>query len=250
AKEPRIGGVNKSEIVAWTGGSNVKANRLQVPKSYKACRPTSFKDARSAERDCSEGLSTDRLLKPPKTLAQQKAEETETRKCFNCGEEGHIQKDCKKPKDNNKGNKKAGNKNNSDNKTTVDRNPPKEGESSTRTRDGVVEKWCGVCTRWTKGEGKAHLTKEHKKRGSNDGDQTKKSEKAGGNLAGGHPGTVLMTGFMGALKVRDAWQQLMKPKEELQYCSLCDQFEPAKECPHEVDCCEHTGLKGQAGRGI
>ena len=39
---------------------------------------------------------------------------------------------------------------------------PKEGETESKTLEGVLYKWCGKCKRWTSGEKYLHSTSEHK----------------------------------------------------------------------------------------
>ena len=77
----------------------------------------------------------------------------ETRACFECGEVGHIRRNC--PKRNG-------------NSTNPRHITPKQGESKDRMINGVPHKWCGKCRGgkgpWTVGDG-AHCTHEH--RGAN-----------------------------------------------------------------------------------
>jgi hypothetical protein len=72
--------------------------------------------------------------------------------CWKCGEKGHKKSDCPKSDESGSGRPPVASNNG--------RAQPKDGESHTRTRDNVVEKWCGRCRRWTRGD-KAHLTDEH-----------------------------------------------------------------------------------------
>ena len=81
----------------------------------------------------------------------------DTRKCFNCGKEGHLKADCKAKKDTTTGDKGGAATDGFDRKLA-----PNDGEPETKTVSGEVHKWCGTCKRWSKGD-KAHLTDEHVK---------------------------------------------------------------------------------------
>jgi ribosomal protein L32 len=75
--------------------------------------------------------------------------------CWKCGETGHTKFNCPKSDVNS-----SSSQDKTPATTTGTKVPPKDGESQTRTRDGILEKWCRRCRRWTKGA-KAHLTEEH-----------------------------------------------------------------------------------------
>ncbi|CAB9518188.1 expressed unknown protein [Seminavis robusta] len=67
-----------------------------------------------------------------------------------------------------------GNQNNSDGSR---HKPPKENEPHTRTRNGVEESWCDICTFWRKGEHR-HLTAGHRTREKIAEDKAKEEREA------------------------------------------------------------------------
>ena len=90
------------------------------------------------------------------------------RRCWECGQEGHIARTCPSRTYNNgeegENNVNEG-ENNGDVQTTTDNKwrstPPKNNEPHERTVNGVIWLWCGRCKRWFSGS-KAHLTNDHK----------------------------------------------------------------------------------------
>lgn len=92
---------------------------------------------------------------------QNQAEKSK-RKCFNCGAEDHIKKDCPKPvsNNNNSGNSGSGGGKNSGKKhwTKV---KPNEGQPHKKTVNNAEYLWCDKCGHWRTGD-KKHLTVDHK----------------------------------------------------------------------------------------
>jgi hypothetical protein len=84
--------------------------------------------------------------------------------CHTCHKKGHISRNCPdKSKD--KGEKSKGKKSTKDSTKTSNaayKEAPKDGEAQTKEINGEKCSWCGKCNRWTHGEGKIHLTSEHK----------------------------------------------------------------------------------------
>ena len=81
--------------------------------------------------------------------------------CWNCGDSGHVTRNCPKPVDHNaiRKNRPGGDKP-PGNGTRFDRTkPPGQGEPTVRTIEGKTLKWCSVCRRWNL----THETSEHKK---------------------------------------------------------------------------------------
>ena len=115
--------------------------------------------------------------------------------CLNCGEFGHMVKDCPKAIDqtaiakrkkllfkgkgdsqnsDNKNKKKDKSKNsNTDKSKDPKKQPPKAGEDHEKNFDGKKFKWCGKCGKWTN-----HSTKEHrpKKSETDKDDETKNAD--------------------------------------------------------------------------
>lgn len=116
--------------------------------------------------------------------------------CLNCGEFGHMVKDCTKPicqlaiakrkkllfnfrgkgGDSDKGDKKTNkkgkkNESNSDKPKDPKKQPPKAGEEHEKIFDGQKLWWCGKCGKWTN-----HKTKDHKPK-----KPTKDTEENGNN---------------------------------------------------------------------
>ncbi len=123
--------------------------------------------------------------------------------CLNCGEFGHMMKDCPKAIDQeavelrkklifkNRDNRRDNNKKYSGKssgssydkkKTDPKRQPPKNGEAHEKTFDGKALKWCGKCGRWT-----GHSTSEHKSKSeltNNDSNKDKDDKSESGAFAG------------------------------------------------------------------
>ena len=107
--------------------------------------------------------------------------------CLNCGEAGHMVKDCKKPIDRkaiaenkrkifrNQDTRRVpgggGNgQNGGDSKKIVNKRriPPGPGEPKEKVFDGKTLKWCGKCGLWT-----YHSTEEHKTKAELDAEKSK-----------------------------------------------------------------------------
>lgn len=63
---PRIGGIKNHQ--AWTGGSNLDANKFTYPRSAKAMRPTDYKSAARLEDDLERGLAVQYHLHTTKEI--------------------------------------------------------------------------------------------------------------------------------------------------------------------------------------
>ena len=83
------------------------------------------------------------------------------RKCFNCDQPGHMQRDCTKPR---RDKKKSGTKPTREaSKHAWKRLAPKDGEPQSKTITGVDKPflWCKTCTRWSTSHGSdGHKSKE------------------------------------------------------------------------------------------
>jgi Zinc knuckle len=93
--------------------------------------------------------------------------------CYTCGEKGHMNRDCPLKKDKSQGSRGGrgrgdgrgrggrggGRGRGGRGRIEKDKQPPKPGESHTRTKNGRTEKWCGVHGYWTWGD-IAHETKD------------------------------------------------------------------------------------------
>jgi hypothetical protein len=93
--------------------------------------------------------------------------------CYGCGKEGHIKPNCPTKGSNEKnqgrggrgrgrgrgGGRGRGRSNPRGQRVEKDKTPPKTGESHTRQKEGVTQKWCGICGYWTWGD-RAHDTKD------------------------------------------------------------------------------------------
>ncbi len=133
--------------------------------------------------------------------------------CFNCGELGHMIKDCPKPIDesaiaarkkiiygdsNRRGkyDKKTSTKSNNDKDKKDDkgdkdsksscpknpkRQPPKTGESHEKEIDGETLSWCGKCGRWGNHKTADHKTKEELQKAK---ENKTTEEQASGSFAG------------------------------------------------------------------
>jgi hypothetical protein len=125
----------------------------------------------------------EKSMKKPGTGTGNHADKT----CFHCQKKGHISPNCP---DKDKPKVEPANKTNDKEKKDKSpiRTPPKDGEPTTKTVDGVLMKWCKKCGRWTKGD-KLHSTEEHKpktERGTGEGNGSGGTTPAaaGGNAAG------------------------------------------------------------------
>ncbi len=157
----------------------------------------------------------------------------ETRTCYNCGKEGHLSANCPEPKKakKGKGNGGNGNGNNKNGITSPFKKAPGEGESHSKSVEGVAMKWCAKCKRWTKGE-KAHLTAEHKTK--------EELQRAGsvGSVPAGNLSAALQASESTNLRFLGGFMCLAaanhKPLSKLdraniRWCDVCEQF-------HKVDC--------------
>ena len=94
-----------------------------------------------------------------------------SRKCHNCGEEGHWANNCPKKKSTSGPtptcSKPQGQKPSGKTDPRWRSVPPKEGESQTKVVDGITFKWCAKCRRWST----THATATHTstKRNANKG---------------------------------------------------------------------------------
>jgi hypothetical protein len=84
------------------------------------------------------------------------------RECHNCGKKGHIMSNCPDLQGTNNGgtNANSSNGNKSKHWTKI---KPAEGESHSKTVNGIEYLWCERCGRWRSGE-KKHTTSNHKTR--------------------------------------------------------------------------------------
>ena len=87
------------------------------------------------------------------------------RKCFKCGSEDHLAKDCPKPKGKDPGKQRLP--------------PPKNGEPHTKEVNGKTLMWCSKCWKGKGSWNRSHLTKDH------DDDFKSKKKAAGDNSDGG-----------------------------------------------------------------
>ena len=97
----------------------------------------------------------------------------EKRKCYGCGQYGHIKPNCPNKNNNNNGNGNNQNSNNNNNNGKREFKPivewhkkkPGQGESHIMTKDGQEYKWCDKCLKgqglWTVGPNR-HVTSDHK----------------------------------------------------------------------------------------
>jgi hypothetical protein len=147
--------------------------------------------------------------------------------CWKCGEKGHVKPNCPKSDENGSSRTSAGNNN--------VKAPPKDGENHTRTRDGVVEKWCRRCRRWTRGD-KAHLTEEHiskKDLTQNTTANVGVSEEGDRSYEG--ESYLMRTRLYKAVFGQDT-------PDESSWCDLCEGFKPVSHV------CEECHPKGRAGQ--
>ena len=111
--------------------------------------------------------------------------------CFNCGEEGHISRNCTKPKkngnnggNNNNNNANNGNNNNNNNNQSNNRATswpaPKDGEPLTKTVNGKEWFYCSKCLR-----GKGRWNDSHKTDGHKSGFIREQKEKKKENTPNG-----------------------------------------------------------------
>lgn len=169
---------------------------------------------------------TDMTVKKQGGKSNGKAGGAETRKCFNCGKEGHLKADCKQKKDSKQSGGHDGGKKDGAPTDGFDRKlAPKDGDPETKTVSGEVHKWCGICKRWSKGD-KAHLTDEHVK------GKGKSPTAAVGGLAAaeddGNDATAtlrLVSGYMA---------KIGKPRKKgsCYMCKVCECLVPHEETNH------------------
>lgn len=82
----------------------------------------------------------------------------DNRKCYNCGEKGHIKPNCPKLKSDGGSSGNNGNKSTTKSGQEWKKVAPKQGDPHEKSVDNKTWKWCGKCARWTL----SHKTDEHK----------------------------------------------------------------------------------------
>jgi hypothetical protein len=113
-----------------------------------------------------------------------KQQQVKSMKCYNCGKEGYMSRDCPEPNNSN-------NNNNRPVRTSHKYQGPSTGGSETKTHMGATWKWCDRCGSWRKGPG-GHFTAEH--RGAPPATNTPSTEASGSSSEGGASANIAAQG--------------------------------------------------------
>jgi Zinc knuckle. len=94
--------------------------------------------------------------------------------CHKCGEVGHIKPNCPKLKGKKKSGGVGSSKTDGGTKNSWHHTAPNEGDPHTKKVNGKDHFWCQKCQRWNT----SHLTRQHKKKGSDTSDYSPPSNPA------------------------------------------------------------------------